>query len=385
MRGKYDLHPSLFILCQLLLLLALIHGCHPTARRHNWIFFIPISTLCIYSSFFCASNSVTFDYPFIQVFINLIPTSTDYILLRYHHQPELRKIGQKKSTAEMSFTERLAWALSLLSTSRGIGWAHEPTSHIPTRPTSSRRTFILSQTLWIIPRYILFDAALIHIRQNPCYRTGGPSLGAFGWGWRTTAWVFIVSIYCSMSNLYAALSIVAVATGLYEPRDWPPLFGSPLDAYTVRNCWGYVLTHPNLPFPIIEKYDRQPRMAPNAPQDSHHQLQLPRHLPPSPTPTPLPPNNLLQTIHLVPHFRAHPCDRRLRPLPHIFQRRRSPIFPPPSGGYHVRGRCHRYLLPHGIQQDIHILQGDRLHLGIRMVHVFYADMVRPAGARGYRG
>ena len=246
MRGKHDLHQSLFILCQLLLLLALIHGCYPNTYRSNRLFFILISLICIYTSFFCASNSATSDYPFIQVFINLIPTSSDYILLR-HHQPELRKIGQKKTTAEMSFMERLAWAGSLLSTSRGIGWAHEPTSHIPARPTASRGNFILSQFLWIIPRYLIFDAALIHIRQNPCYRTGGPSLGAFGWEWRTTTWVFIVSIYCSMSNLYAALSIVAVATGLYEPRDWPSLFGSPVDAYTVRNCWGYVLPHS--PFP----------------------------------------------------------------------------------------------------------------------------------------
>jgi hypothetical protein len=276
MRGKYDLHPSLFILGQLLLLLALIHGCHPTARRHNWIFFIPISTLCIYSCFFCASDSATSDYPFIQVFINLIPTSTDYILLR-HQQPELRKIGQKKPTAEMSFTERLAWASSLLSTSRGIGWAHEPTSHIPPRPTASRGTFIVSQILWIIPRYILFDAALIHIRQNPCYRTGGPSLGAFGWEWRTTAWVFIVSIYCSMNNLYAALSIVAVATGLYEPRDWPSLFGSPLDAYTVRNCWGYVLTYPNLSFSIIEKSE---------PTVAYGTKCSAKHSPPTPTSSP---------------------------------------------------------------------------------------------------
>ncbi len=35
-------------------------------------------------------------------------------------------------------------------------------------------------------------------------------------------------------------SILSVAVGLSEPRDWPPLFGSPRGAYTVRNCWGRV-------------------------------------------------------------------------------------------------------------------------------------------------
>ncbi|KIM45589.1 hypothetical protein M413DRAFT_442253 [Hebeloma cylindrosporum] len=43
-----------------------------------------------------------------------------------------------------------------------------------------------------------------------------------------------------MSACYVIASIIAVATGLYEPRDWPHLFGSPLDAYTVRKCWGRV-------------------------------------------------------------------------------------------------------------------------------------------------
>ena len=45
-----------------------------------------------------------------------------------------------------------------------------------------------------------------------------------------------------MSAIYVVVSIVAVATGLYEPGDWPHIFGTPLDADTVRKCWGYVLT-----------------------------------------------------------------------------------------------------------------------------------------------
>ena len=139
MPGKHGLHPNLFILCQPLLLLVLMYGFHPTVRRHSWTLFIPISALCIYSCFFCTSNSATSDYPFIRAFINPILTTTDYILLH-----------QKMSRADMLFTERLVRASSLLSTSRGRGWAHEPTSHIPPRPTSSRGNFILAQILWVI-------------------------------------------------------------------------------------------------------------------------------------------------------------------------------------------------------------------------------------------
>ena len=349
MRGKNELYKSFFILCQLILLLALVHGGRPNARN-NWIFFIPIFILCIYSSFFCASARATSDYPFVQVFINLIPTSSDYVLLRNRQgSSELRKIGQKKDTSEMSFTERLAWASSLLSTSRGIGWAHEPTAHIPPRPTASKRKFIVSQLTWIFLRFIVFDAALIHIRQNPCYRTGGPSLGAFGWQWRMTAWVFIVSIYCSMNNLYAALSVVAVATRLYEPRDWPPLFGSPLYSYTVRNCWGYVFFQlcffPSF-FLVQIAYKKgnsvQTRLAPNAPQNPDHQLQLCLNRPPPPTPYTI--HHLLQTLHLVPHLRAHPRNGGLRPLPQLLPRRRSSVFPLTSRSDHIRRCRYRCLL-----------------------------------------
>jgi len=236
MRGKHDLNTSFLGLCQVILLFALVHGGRPDAR-YNWVFAIPIFILYIYSVFFCASDSPTSDYASVMTFVPLIPTASDYILLR-NRQSELRKVGQKKTTFEMTFTERLAWATSLVATPRGIGWAHEPTAHLPPRPTASRGKFIAFQFFWILFYSILWNITLIHSQQNPCYKTGGPSLTAFGW-W--TAWVYIVSMYCSMSGIYVIGSIIFVATGLYEPRDCPHLFGSSLQAYTVRKCWGYVL------------------------------------------------------------------------------------------------------------------------------------------------
>ena len=240
MRGKHDVNPIFLGLCPLILLFALVDGGRANARC-NWIFFIPIFILYIYSVFFCESDRPVSDYTLNTLFMPLIPTASDYILLR-PHQRELRKIGQKKTTSEMTFTERLAWASSLLATPRGIGWAHEPTAHLPPRPIASRGKFIASQLLWILFYTILYDIALTHL-QSPCYWTGGPSFTAFGWWqWQMRVWVQIVTIYCSMSGMYATLSIISVATGLHEPRDWPHHFGSLWDAYTVRKCWGYVLT-----------------------------------------------------------------------------------------------------------------------------------------------
>ena len=156
----------------------------------------------------------------------------------------------------MTFTERLMWAISLLATPRGIGWAHEPTAHLPPRPMASRKKFIASQFFWILFYSILWNITIIHTQENPCFRTGGPSFAAFGWWWRTTGWVYVVSLYCTMSGVYVIGSILSVATGLYEPRDWPHLFGSPFDAYTVRKCWGYVLTIISFGHPLTKSDSR---------------------------------------------------------------------------------------------------------------------------------
>ena len=230
------LNPSL---CLLLLLLALVHGGGPNAR-YNWIFFIPISILSIYSLFFCAPGHTTNYAVAVGSLLHMAPIASDFILLR-NHQPELRKIGQKKPTSEMTFKERLMWSASLLATPRGIGWAHEPTDQIPPRPTASRGKFIASQFLWIIFYFILWDVALIPVRGNPCFKIGGPSLTAFGWWRRTVVWSHILTLYCAISGTNATTSIIFVAGGLYEPRDCPHIIGSPLNAYTVRKCWGYVI------------------------------------------------------------------------------------------------------------------------------------------------
>ena len=237
--GKPVRNPIFVPLFQLILLLALVHGGRRNAR-YNWIFFIPISILCIYSVFLCVPSGAFKDYGDIISILNVTLSASDYILLR-NRQPELRKIGQKKATSDMTFKERLKWGASLLATPRGIGWPHEPTAQISPRPTASRKKFIASQFLWIVFYSILSDIAFIPIRENPCFKIGGPSLATFGWWRRTVAWAAIYTIYSPISILYAICSIIFVATGVYEPRDWPHFFGSPLNAYTLRKCWGYVL------------------------------------------------------------------------------------------------------------------------------------------------
>ncbi|KAI0364198.1 hypothetical protein BV20DRAFT_956731 [Pilatotrama ljubarskyi] len=60
-------------------------------------------------------------------------------------------------------------------------------------------------------------------------------------------WVWLFMVYTTLKLSYAVASIAAVATeiGNGDPADWPDMFGTWSDAYTVRNLWGRVW-HQNL-------------------------------------------------------------------------------------------------------------------------------------------
>lgn len=50
------------------------------------------------------------------------------------------------------------------------------------------------------------------------------------------AW--LVMTYMILKLSYSVMSFIAVASFLWTPADWPDLFGSWSDAYTVRRLWG---------------------------------------------------------------------------------------------------------------------------------------------------
>ena len=237
MLGKHELNQSLIGLLYLFLITGLAKDNGKPSQRSQWLFFIPIASICIYMTFFCASSNPRSDYLTVAAVTSLFFSSLDYILLR-KYQRELQPSGQIP-LSQMPLKDRLWWAASLSGNPRGIGWTHEPTRYLPPRPSSTPRRFILSQLMWMVFYLFQFDISNTFARANP-FATGVSSLTAFGWLSRSTAWLYVSLLYSMLSMQYIGYSIVSVAVGMSKPRDWPHLFGSFLNGYTLRNCWGWV-------------------------------------------------------------------------------------------------------------------------------------------------
>ena len=75
---------------------------------------------------------------------------------------------------------------------------------------------------------------LRHARWDLAAPWGSPTGQQILLGWMTA-----FQSGCGMAVGYYLGAAVAVATGLYKPRDWPPLMGSfGRKGYTMRNIWG---------------------------------------------------------------------------------------------------------------------------------------------------
>ena len=225
-----DLIPVLFPLIYVFL----IAGIAAKPSSYRWMFFPPIAFIATYMLFRVNAEPVTV----------LLFSASDYLLLT-DVQRELRLIGQKKSISDAPLSDRLRWAVKLVTTPRGIGWAHEPTAALPPRPTGlTRGQFIVSRAGRLVLCLLLFDVGQMIAKNNPSFHKTAPPIAEQGLLWRSYAMItFVINagpILTMINNLIP--SLVLVTAGLSEPSEWSHALGSWSDAYTVHNFWRSVKT-----------------------------------------------------------------------------------------------------------------------------------------------
>ncbi|KAF8639114.1 hypothetical protein AX17_001729 [Amanita inopinata Kibby_2008] len=235
-------------LAQDVLLFALLFGLYFLAlfvksSRSRPLIFLPIGGIVVYLMLSTnnGDSSPLRGCTIASVTLPILFSASDYVLLT-DVQEELRFKGQEVPPDRMAWRSRLSWAFQLFSSPRGIGWEHEP-SHalraLPRTLCSSRWTFVKSHLIQLAVYAVLLDAVRVHNRWNPCYAKGGPSIATFGWVWRGfSMFSWILQTYIQIDRLYRVFGVLSVLVGLSTPEEWPPMFGSWSEPYTVQRLWG---------------------------------------------------------------------------------------------------------------------------------------------------
>ncbi|KAJ6533175.1 membrane bound O-acyl transferase family-domain-containing protein [Mycena capillaripes] len=242
----YEFRNALWAPYLSLLLLALL--VRPSPYRS--LFFLPLLPLTAYV-LLCTTGTFNGDYYLGSTWLTWFFFASDYILLtdvqRALRQVRLKRIIVTPAASEpegpienATLWRRTRWALALLNSPRGVGWAHEPAA-LPVHPPAGtpRATFVAQRLFKAAQFFVLYDASNLHVHKNTMFHANGPDWTAHGWGWRAVAAAgWGLSVYSKMmlgSSLYSAAS---VACGLSDPEEWPPLFAGPREAYTIRRFWG---------------------------------------------------------------------------------------------------------------------------------------------------
>ncbi|PCH44176.1 hypothetical protein WOLCODRAFT_26531 [Wolfiporia cocos MD-104 SS10] len=141
---------------------------------------------------------------------------------------ELRHERDVTHPSKLPFVRRVYWSLCLLSNRRGVGWNCQ-VANVPPRPSESCWQFVRKRLLNICRLYIILDFLQLYVLSIR------PETLAQRWFYGLGR----LSTMMMMMNAQASIvSVVAVATGLSKPQDWPAVFGKLSDAYTVRRFWG---------------------------------------------------------------------------------------------------------------------------------------------------
>ncbi|KAM6492380.1 Membrane bound O-acyl transferase family domain containing protein [Amanita muscaria] len=242
------MHFSLPIKVALLLLYQVLFTFALTVKstRTRRLFFPPIATISLYLGLSPLRTGLPFpvDYLLCCTQLGNVVIASDFLLIKDVHK-DLQMKGQTASPATLPFFARLEWATHLLNSPRFIGWAQEPSKALPPRwrehqRTNSIKKFSLDQLVRLTLYVVLFWLAAIY---TPRYRLGDgkdlfgiplTALGRRGMG----ILLGLIPIFTFFDGGHRFASLIFVLCRKWQPKDWIPLFGSWLEAYTLRRFWG---------------------------------------------------------------------------------------------------------------------------------------------------
>ncbi|KAI9056449.1 hypothetical protein FKP32DRAFT_1585712 [Trametes sanguinea] len=158
---------------------------------------------------------------------------------------DIRYLRDPTALAEKSLAARIWSMLCMIHNNRLIG-TNAQVANVPPAFKGTKGQFLWRRLQQLLIGLTALDlvGSFIHTHHHlympdiaPLHFPSGP-LGYLMRSGCTAIWLVMSYLYLKLS--YVILSMFAVATGLGNghPEDWPDLFGSWSEAYTVRHLWG---------------------------------------------------------------------------------------------------------------------------------------------------
>ncbi|KAF7773145.1 hypothetical protein Agabi119p4_5312 [Agaricus bisporus var. burnettii] len=242
--------------------------------RYRPLLFIPIALIAIYLVFFTTTGTIA-DVGLGGAIMTHLAHAFDAIVLK-DVQKVWYRVGEKPGgISSAGFKSRLAWAWHLHNSPRGVGWYHAK-PHIPRNPPSynspqDRKAFVISR-LYTLSICVVVQAGFYFINAaNPALAPGATPLTHQSLYIRALSTLGQVApALATMTAQHCALGIVLVTVGISQPADWPPLFGSPKNMYTVsafwRDVWHQMMRNPitSIASFIVHSILRIPHISPKS-------------------------------------------------------------------------------------------------------------------------
>ena len=175
-------------------------------------------------------------------------TASDFLLLESSNPLRLRdsEVANNISPADLPVWKRVMRSIALIWNPRGIGWnCRVPYAVVPAQGHKSRGAFIRARILRFLVLYLLLDAkeSIQHLTPNfqniMDAKPGTPPLleQNFKTRFMVIFW-WAVSAFSILDIQLVTLSMVSVALGVSEPKDWPNVMGDIRDAWSIQQAWG---------------------------------------------------------------------------------------------------------------------------------------------------
>ncbi|EDR03831.1 uncharacterized protein LACBIDRAFT_306530 [Laccaria bicolor S238N-H82] len=237
-------HPfswNLHALTQCLLVLSITVFSSKTSIWTRWSIFLPIAVTSCYLVCYTTTGDVTVDQGLGTAILIQLMIAVDYILITDVQRdiyPKDQPPRKKGADADIPLMKRFRRAISLYTTPRGIGWSFEPRT-LPKPSTKPRFVFVSSRITRALASALTGTFASVMINSNPALSGITLSVRDMGWFYRTTGiFAFALNAIAQINTIHCVLAAFCVGVGISGPEEWPDLFGSPFDAYSVQRFWG---------------------------------------------------------------------------------------------------------------------------------------------------